>query len=671
MHPLLRRLLVVLGVGGLLALLLQLRRRLQKPPPLLEQTPPPNALPRHAAATPPARPPPRNSADPPPTPVPTAERAAASGLYALPQRRSPSPQRKRPPAPLPTVAASPAGQRKFGAFVSHMKAEASMEARFLKGALEEQLGKRVFLDSDDLRDLGDLLDHVRDSEAVVLVQSQSVLTRPWCLLELAAAMDAGVPVVGVSLQNHAFPYEFEEARDFLTHLDATLAIANPEARNSPQYSAQSAPLSDGTRARLLSQAAELLLDHGVDLTDAAHKLSSRLPKIISVPFDNTASHSVLQATMGDLAAAVRAARPVPLADRAEWEAQRRRRPRALWERAMQRAGSRKGSRRGSADDPPFGVVVGGGDDAAAAAALLRRRRPCPTLADPLPCAELREKRELPPYEPRASPRPAVIVVNGGVRLSADCELEACCSFTAPVLALLAELNVPYVALTIDLQEKPLWLGEMLGADPPQKLTTPACRMPDGRWLTDSADILAAMPASLSAESDAYRRGFWDPPPLLADGALARAVGLPAMMPLLTEKWAAPDDHPALRAWAPFEEALATSETLGGEGDDAALCAVDLQAGAWCHTVRALDFLMSAAPLDWEGRLPRVSRWLDVHIMPRLEKVTAVERRYQLLMTQVLTAKMPALAARIPDDIRKDIEATVEAARASSAEAFPI
>ena len=180
-----------------------------------------------------------------------------------------------------------------------------------------------------------------------------------------------------------------------------------------------------------------------------------------------------------------------------------------------------------------------------------------------------------------------------------------------------------------------------------------------------------MPASLSAESDAYRRGFWDPPPLLADGALARAVGLPAMMPLLTEKWAAPDDHPALRAWAPFEEALATSETLGGEGDDAALCAVDLQAGAWCHTVRALDFLMSAAPLDWEGRLPRVSKWLDVHIMPRLEKVTAVERRYQLLMTQVLTAKMPALAARIPDDIRKDIEATVEAARASSAEAFPI
>ena len=66
MHPLLRRLLVVLGVGGLLALLLQLRRRLQKPPPLLEQTPPPDALPRHAAATPPARPPPRNSADPPP-----------------------------------------------------------------------------------------------------------------------------------------------------------------------------------------------------------------------------------------------------------------------------------------------------------------------------------------------------------------------------------------------------------------------------------------------------------------------------------------------------------------------------------------------------------------------------------------------------------------------------
>ena len=47
------------------------------------------------------------------------------------------------------------------------------------------------------------------------------------------------------------------------------------------------------------------------------------------------------------------------------------------------------------------------------------------------------------------------------------------------------------------------------------------------------------------------------------------------------------------------------------------------------------------------------------------------RREKRLIYQVLTAKMPALAARIPDDIRKDIEATVEAARASSAEAFPI
>ena len=72
----------------------------------------------------------------------------------------------------------------YAAFVSHMKAEAAMEARFLQIELESQTGEHVFLDSDDLRNLDKLVDHVKAARVLILVQTKSVLTRPYCLLEL-------------------------------------------------------------------------------------------------------------------------------------------------------------------------------------------------------------------------------------------------------------------------------------------------------------------------------------------------------------------------------------------------------------------------------------------------------------------------------------------------------
>jgi hypothetical protein len=44
--------------------------------------------------------------------------------------------------------------------------------------------KGAFLDSDNLKDLNLLTDHVRDSDALVVVQSAELLQRPWCLLEV-------------------------------------------------------------------------------------------------------------------------------------------------------------------------------------------------------------------------------------------------------------------------------------------------------------------------------------------------------------------------------------------------------------------------------------------------------------------------------------------------------
>jgi len=67
----------------------------------------------------------------------------------------------------------------FAAFVSHHKLACAMEARFLANELESILGAKVFLDSDDLKDLRMLGKHVVDSDTLVILQSSEVLLRPW------------------------------------------------------------------------------------------------------------------------------------------------------------------------------------------------------------------------------------------------------------------------------------------------------------------------------------------------------------------------------------------------------------------------------------------------------------------------------------------------------------
>ena len=96
-----------------------------------------------------------------------------------------------------------------------------MEARFLQTELEVLLGRKCFLDSDDLRDLRllqqvpqpaacvtrsespvsnvnstrnqrerpFLFQSVRESDCLVLLQSKSVLSRPYCLLEMLTAVE--------------------------------------------------------------------------------------------------------------------------------------------------------------------------------------------------------------------------------------------------------------------------------------------------------------------------------------------------------------------------------------------------------------------------------------------------------------------------------------------------
>lgn len=186
------------------------------------------------------------------------------------------------------AAGAPRTKPKFAAFMSHAKAEAAMEARFVQAWLEQKLEASIFLDSDDLRDLTQLTQHVRDSDVLVLIQSQNVLTRPYCLLELLTAIKEGVPIIGLCLGGVTAHYNFAEAQHFLTSLDSNLQHHSPDA-------------------------VKLLAAHGYDdLTEAAYLLSTVVPARISVPFSPGASASAISATLEDLTAIMAEAVPVDL-----------------------------------------------------------------------------------------------------------------------------------------------------------------------------------------------------------------------------------------------------------------------------------------------------------------------------------------------------------------------
>ena len=280
MRSLLKRLVLAVGAGAVIGLIISLIQRLMPPrlthAPGSEQQPASDAtLTSGQEAASAGRP-----------------EAASAGQEAAVATRKLKARRHSGPGGM---FGGGAGGNQFAAFVSHAKADASMEARYLQTELEKRTRRRVFLDSDDLRDLSQLAAHVLDSDVIVIVQSANVLSRPYCLLELYTAITQGVPVVGVSLASGsaAHSYSFEESARFLTHLDSLLEHNNPGASN-------------------------LLTQNGVDMEDCAYVLACTLPKIISTKLELGASRNILQATMDDIAATMKNASLPPLPPKEEW-----------------------------------------------------------------------------------------------------------------------------------------------------------------------------------------------------------------------------------------------------------------------------------------------------------------------------------------------------------------
>ena len=110
----------------------------------------------------------------------------------------------------------------------------------------------------------------------MLLQTKGVLTRPWVILELYTAITNQVPVVALNVMNN-YAYEYSEASELLMHLDEVLDRVNPGA-------------------------ADLLREQGVDPVDAAFRLSSALPGIISTDFYPNGSTRQIEAALEDPAA---------------------------------------------------------------------------------------------------------------------------------------------------------------------------------------------------------------------------------------------------------------------------------------------------------------------------------------------------------------------------------
>jgi len=114
----------------------------------------------------------------------------------------------------------------YACFLSHYKMEAASDARYMHDLLRNMLQAPVFLDSSALADLRKLTtEGVHKSDTLLMLATQGILMRPWCLIEVLEATRQGIPIVIVTMANGGFT--FEKARHFVNQLEEDMATLNP------------------------------------------------------------------------------------------------------------------------------------------------------------------------------------------------------------------------------------------------------------------------------------------------------------------------------------------------------------------------------------------------------------------------------------------------------------
>lgn len=106
-------------------------------------------------------------------------------------------------------------------FISHHKRDAGPEAALMQEGLETIINKNishpahdfiypVFIDSENLSDLRHLKEHVRRSRVMILLLTEQVLARPWCLVEIATAYKNGIPILPVEIQKDGAKFQYPD-----------------------------------------------------------------------------------------------------------------------------------------------------------------------------------------------------------------------------------------------------------------------------------------------------------------------------------------------------------------------------------------------------------------------------------------------------------------------------
>lgn len=172
-------------------------------------------------------------------------------------------------------------------FLSHYKLESGTECSLIKEELEQILKENkeysnkitnrctspVFLDSDDLFDLENLRQKVRNSHNFVLVLTEHVLSRPWVAAELVTAYLEGGNLLLVEIQRpglSAFPYPDEGFYKRLRHKEI-----------------------------LNDSAVDLLKDLNIDIQEVENAYRFAFKKI-AVPFSPHKSGNIRRAELQDL-----------------------------------------------------------------------------------------------------------------------------------------------------------------------------------------------------------------------------------------------------------------------------------------------------------------------------------------------------------------------------------
>jgi hypothetical protein len=135
--------------------------------------------------------------------------------------------------------------KEYVCFLSHYKMEAAAEARIMKAELARSLkiqDKQVFLDADNLTDLRDLLQCVEETDIFILMWTADVLSRPWCLAEINAAVNAEVPILVVQI-NNSFSSDMKNIDTILDNLPGYLEDTNPKAIEQLREQCQLDPIA--------------------------------------------------------------------------------------------------------------------------------------------------------------------------------------------------------------------------------------------------------------------------------------------------------------------------------------------------------------------------------------------------------------------------------------------